>query len=435
MLQTIGVANISELFSSIPQESRLKRNLNLPSPLSELELRNHLRDLSRRNAHGEEWGMFLGGGSYSHYIPSAVSQLILRGEFLTAYTPYQPEISQGTLQAIFEYQTMMAEILGMEIANASQYDASTATAEATRLTLNVTDRKKVLVARSLHPEYRQVLAAYLHNEDAEIIEIPFTADGTLDRTFLKKTVDKDTAGVLAGSPNFFGVVEDLSDVAQLVHEAGGLFVSVTQEPLALGLYLAPGETGADIAVAEGQSFGNTMSYGGPGLGVFAARREFVRSMPGRLVGETVDTEGQRGFVLTLATREQHIRREKASSNICTNVSLCALAATITLALWGREGLREIAQSNFDRSETLKEKIFAIQGFQPAFKGPTFNEFVVKTSVDPEALIQKLLPEHIIPGIPLKRWYPELENALLVTVTEMNTDVQIHRLLAALGGVK
>ncbi|HSA58192.1 MAG TPA: aminomethyl-transferring glycine dehydrogenase subunit GcvPA [bacterium] len=431
MLKTIGVADVNGLFSSVPDSLVFKRPLDIPPALSEIHLRNHLRDLSRRNAHGEEWSLFLGGGCYSHYIPSSVSYLISRGEFLTAYTPYQPEVSQGTLQAIFEYQTMMAEILGLEVANASQYDGSTASAEAIRLAVAVKKRRKALVARSLHPEYRQVILTYLKNEGVSVEEIPFTPEGALDRPALKKALDRETACVVAGYPNFFGVVEDLSDVAEAAHAAGALLITSTPEPLALGIFRSPGEMGADIAVAEGQSFGNAMSFGGPGLGVFACRKEYVRSMPGRLVGETVDAEGQRGFVLTLATREQHIRREKATSNICTNVALCALAATITLALWGKQGFKELARMNFDRSQDLKERLAALPGLRIAFSGTTFNEFVVLPRQKPTDVVAKLVDDKILAGIPLWRWYPELAEGFLVCATEMNTDEQIDRFVAAL----
>ncbi len=431
MLETIGVGAIGELFSSIPQDLRFSRALDLPRPLAELELRNHLRDLSRRNAHGEEWAMFLGGGSYSHYIPSSVPYLISRGEFLTAYTPYQPEVSQGTLQAIFEYQTMMAEVLGLEVANASQYDASTGVAEAVRLAIAVTEKNRVLVARSVHPEYREVLKSYLKNEEVTLEEIPYTGEGTLDRAALSKLAQAGAACVLAGTPNFFGVVEDLTDVAKTIHDAGGLLITVTQDPLALGLFQSPGEMGADIAVAEGQSFGNTMSFGGPGLGVFAAKKDYVRSLPGRLVGETVDADGKRGFVLTLATREQHIRRERATSNICTNVSLCALAATITLALWGKKGFQELAAANYDRAESLKERLAKISGLSLPFSGTTFNEFVVRTRIKPTDVIAKLVNDRTVPGVPLWRWYPELSDAMLVCVTEMNTDEQVDKLVNGL----
>lgn len=431
MLSTIGVTDLKDLFQTIPAPLRLKRPLNLPEALSEIDLKNHLRELSRKNAHGEEWSLFLGGGAYSHYIPSLVSYLISRGEFLTTYTPYQPEISQGTLQAIFEYQTMVAEILGMEVANASNYDGSTGTAEAAKLALAVTGRKKILVARSLHPEYREVLKTYLQNESVTMEEIPFTKEGTLDRAFLQKQIGEETACIIAAYPSFFGTVEDLTDVAEQIHQKGGLFITSTTEPLALGLFKSPGEMGADIAVAEGQSFGVPMSFGGPYLGMFATKKEYVRAIPGRLIGETVDTEGKRGFVLTLATREQHIRRERASSNICTNVSLCALAATITLALWGKKGFEELAQLNFDRAADLKERLAKISGVEFIFPSITFNEFVIRTKKKPSELISKLVREKILMGIALDRWYPELENSILLCATEMNTPEQIERLVRCL----
>jgi len=431
MLETIGVSDIESLFGTIPPPLRLPREMELPLSLSEIHLKNHLRDLSRQNAHGEEWSLFLGGGCYAHYIPSSVAALVSRGEFLTAYTPYQPEVSQGTLQAIFEYQTMMAEILGMEVANASQYDGSTGTAEAIRLACAVTKRSKALVARSVHPEYRQVIATYLKNEGVVIEEIPFAPDGTIDRAALKRLLDDQTACIVAGYPNFFGIVEDLSDVSQAAHAQGSLVITSTPEPLALGVFKSPGEMDADIAVAEGQSFGNTMSFGGPGLGIFACRKEYVRSMPGRLVGETVDLDGERGFVLTLATREQHIRREKATSNICTNVALCALSATITLALWGKEGFQKLSQMNFDRSQDLRDRLSQIPGLRLPFSGTSFNEFVITTRQKPTDVVARLIDERILAGIPLWRWYPEMAEGLLICVTEMNTDEQIAKFAAAL----
>ncbi len=431
MLQAIGVSKVDELFSSIDTPARLNRLLDLPPPLSEMELRNCLREISRKNAHGEDWAIFLGAGSYSHYIPSAVSQLLSRGEFLTAYTPYQPEVSQGTLQAIFEYQTMVCEILGMEVANASHYDGSTSMAEAALMALSITKRTKVLVARNIHPEYREVLKTYLQNEDAVIEEIPFDASGAVDRKALSSKIDHQTACVIAGTPNFFGIIEDLTDIATKIHEAGGLLVTVTQEPLALGLFKSPGEMDADIVVAEGQSFGNTMSFGGPYLGMFATREKFVRAMPGRLVGQTVDAEGKRGFVLTLATREQHIRRERASSNICTNVALCALAATITLALWGQQGFEQLARMNYDGALRLREQLGQIKGLRPRFSGTHFNEFVIETSQPAESILKELQRKNIIGGVALGRWYPELSHSILITVTEMNTVEQINHLIAAL----
>jgi glycine dehydrogenase subunit 1 len=330
---------------------------------------------------------------------------------------------------------MVCEILGMEVANASHYDGATGMAEAVLMALSITERKKVLLARSIHPEYREVLRTYLKNEEGVTIEeIPFTKEGTIDRAILSKSIDADTACVVAGYPNFFGVVEDLTDIGEKIHAAGGLFITATPEPLSLGIFKSPGEMGADIAVAEGQSFGNSMSFGGPYLGLFATKKEYVRSMPGRLTGETVDSEGRRGFVLTLATREQHIRREKASSNICTNVALCALAATITLALWGKQGFEELAKINFQRAAEWKAKLAAIPGFTPYFSGTTFNEFVLRTPQEPSKIVQKLLDQKIIAGLPLGRWYPELKDALLICITEMNSDEQIEKLIETLKGI-
>lgn len=430
MLQKIGVEKISDLFASIPEALKLKKPLNLPAPISEMELRHVLREMSRKNAHGEDWAIFLGAGSYSHYIPSAVSQLLLRGEFLTAYTPYQPEVAQGTLQVIFEYQTMVCEILGMEVSNASHYDGSTATTEAALMALGITKRKKILIARSLHPEYRETLKTYIQDPEIEVVEIPFTSAGTLDRDFIKNNLNENVGCVVAAYPNFFGVVEDLSDVAELVHSKGALLVTSTTEAFALALFKSPGEMGADIAVAEGQSFGIPMAFGGPSVGFFATKEKYVRAIPGRLVGETVDADGKRGYVLTLATREQHIRREKASSNICTNVALCALAATITLTLLGKTGYQELAQINFDRAESFKEKLNSQKSFLK-FSGNTFNEMVIVTKSDPEKLTERLLKEKMIVGIPLGRWYPELKDSLLLCLTEMNCDTHIQKLLEEL----
>lgn len=429
MLRTIGAQSVEELFQTIPDALQLKRPLSLPPPLPEVELRHLLREMSRENAHGEEWASFLGGGIYSHTIPSAVGQLLSRGEFLTAYTPYQPEVSQGTLQSIFEYQTMAAEVLGMEVANASVYDGSSGTAEAVLMAQRINNRPKILVSKTVPPEYREVLATYLSSEDGEVVTIPYTADGTLDREAV--SLDKETSCLVVGTPNFFGIVEDFSDLAARAHDAGALLITTTPEPLSLGLFKSPGEMGADIAVAEGQGFGNSVSFGGPSLGLFAARRDFVRSLPGRIVGETVDQEGRRGFVLTLATREQHIRRERATSNICTNVALCALAATITLALWGRSGFEKLARLNYQRSESLKKRLASVAGARTVFPAPTFNEFVVKLSRPVADVLKKLREEKILGGIPLARWYPELSDSVLISVTELTHESQIERLIRSL----
>lgn len=430
MLQTIGVHSIENLFESIPSSVRLGRPLKLPPPLTEIDLRHHMRQLSRQNAHGEEWASFLGAGCYSHYIPSVVGQLIQRGEFLTAYTPYQPEVSQGTLQAIYEYQTIAAEILGMDIANASHYDGSTATAEAALMALRLVNRPKVLVAETVHPEYRALLKTYLKNQEATLVEIPFTKEGTLDSEFLLSQIDSETACLVAATPNFFGIVEDLTHFAKKLHEAGALLITSSPEPLAFGLFKPPGEMEADIAVAEGQQFGNPLSFGGPSLGLFATRQDFVRNLPGRLVGETVDQEGRRGFVLTLATREQHIRRDRATSNICTNVSLCALAATITLSLWGKGGFERLALNNFQRTENLKKRLRE-KKFEIPFSGVTFNEFVLRLPKDSEKVLGQLGEKKIFGGVPLECWYPKLENYIVICLTETTSDEQVDRLVEEL----
>lgn len=426
MLQVIGVKSIEEFFSSIPDSLRLKGEVNLPPALTEMELRRHLRGLSRRNAHGDEWIHFLGGGAYRHYIPSAVSALINRSEFATSYTPYQPEVSQGTLQALFEYQTMVAEIFGMEIANASNYDGATAAAEAIMMALRLNGRRQVLLARSLHPEYRKVIATYLRHLGLDFKEISYDPQsGEINREELEKHLSDQTSCFIVGYPSFFGILEDFEDISKKLHDHGGLLITATAEPFSLALAKSPGEMGADIAVGEGQSFGNAINFGGPSLGLFATHQKFLRQIPGRLVGETVDKEGKRGYVLTLATREQHIRRERATSNICTNTSLCALAATITLALLGKEGFCEMASANLENAERTKKMLAAIDGIETVFTGTTFNEFVLKISKDPEQILGQLQNEGIFGGLALRQWYPELENGLLVCVTEMNTDNDIE----------
>lgn len=431
MCATVGVASVDDLFKTIPEELRLKGNLDLPPALSEMELRQHLRELARKNANAEEWSMFMGGGAYLHSIPAAVGALASRGEFLTAYTPYQPEVSQGTLTAMFEFQTMIAEVLGMEVANASMYDGSTAMAEAVLMALRLTKRKKILVAKSLHPHYRQVLKTYLRNVESEIVEIPFAPDGTLAVDAFKSQLREDIACVVVGYPNFFGVIESIGDIVTAAHKVGALAISVTTEPLALGVLKAPGEWDIDIAVGEGQSLGLPLSYGGPYLGLFAAKKAFVRNMPGRLVGETIDHDGRRAFVVTLATREQHIRRERATSNICTNVALCALQAVITMSLWGKNGFTNLARTNLARGAYARKKLGGLKGVGMNFSGATFNEFVLDVKRDPLPLLDKLHAEKILGGIPLGRWYPTLKTSVLVTATEMTSREQIDAYAKAL----
>ncbi|MBM4347373.1 MAG: aminomethyl-transferring glycine dehydrogenase subunit GcvPA, partial [Deltaproteobacteria bacterium] len=367
-----------------------------------------------------------------HFIPAVVSHLTSRSEFYTAYTPYQPEISQGTLQAIFEYQTLMCQLTGMEVSNASMYDGASSLAEAVLMAQRITGRKKILLSQAIHPEYRKVIQTYIDPDEQEIILIPYLKkEGRTDEEILNQCLDQDVSAVVIQNPNFFGVTEDFKNIGEKVHQAGGLLIACFSEAVAYGILRPPGEFGADIVVGEGQSFGIPVSFGGPYLGIFTTKEKYIRNMPGRLVGETVDLEGKRSFVLTLATREQHIRREKATSNICTNEGLCALMATIFLSCLGKEGLRELALMNLNKTEYAKKVASKIDGSQIAFASPTFNEFVLKIEGDPEKVLEKMRKEGILGGLYLGQFYPELSRHLLVTVTEMNTRKEIERWAEAL----
>ena len=431
MLEVIGAPSVEALFAHVPQSLRAKAHVALPDGLTEPELRTRLRALAGRNAAAVESAVFLGAGAYPHFIPTLVDQMLLRSEFATAYTPYQAEVSQGTLQAIFEFQTFAALLLGLEVANASMYDGASALAEAVLMARRVhPDRRVVWVARTLHPHYRATLVTYLRGlGELDIRDIPFLPDGRCDLDMLAAGLGADSLCAVVGYPNVFGVIENVDAVASLMRDAGGLTITATPEPLALALVRSPGACGADIAVAEGQSFGLPVAYGGPGVGLFATRDRFVRSMPGRVVGETVDTQGRRGFVLTLATREQHIRRERATSNICTNQGLCSLAVTVYLSLLGRQGLKNLAQVNYRAAHAAASRL-AAAGVPLAFTGPFFNEFVVRA---PEAVArwEALAREGLVAGFPLGRWFPELADALLVCVTETHTEEQIDRLVREL----
>ena len=392
--------------------------------------------LALRNDSAADWSFFLGGGIYHHFIPSAVDATISRAEFSTSYTPYQPEVSQGTLQALFEYQTLICQLTGMEVSNAAVYDGASAVAEAVLMSRRIQPAKKrhVLMSRALHPQYRAVVATYLKNlEDVYLEEVPFdAASGATDTDRLKSRLNDQTMCVLLGYPNFFGVIEDPAPIRAACDGVGAHLITVTGEPLSLALLKPPGEFGADIAVGEGQSLGVPMSLGGPAFGFFACQKRFVRNIPGRLVGETVDSDGRRGFVLTLATREQHIRREKATSNICTSQTLCALAATVYLALLGKSGLRRMAEINVARAQDARAKLVKQPAFAPVFTGPVFNEFVLRSAKLP-ALLDKCAAEKILPGIPLAQWYPELPDTLLTCVTEMNEREEIDRLVRTSAG--
>jgi glycine dehydrogenase subunit 1 len=417
MLKTVGIDSLDGLFTHIPQDCRRKEALDIPEPLTEWELNDHMDALAGNMAVSPEYKVFLGAGSYAHHIPEAVSFLLGRSEFVTAYTPYQPEVSQGTLQAIYEYQTLTARLLGMEVANASQYDGASALAEAMLMAIRVSRQKTVAVSRAVHPLYRRVLETYFSPTDLEITELPYLSDGTTDLAPLRNI--NDLGGVAIQSPNFFGCMENLESIKQRLQGNKALLVACFSEPLAFGLYKNPGQCGADIACGEGQSLGISRSFGGPALGMFASKLEYVRNMPGRLVGQTVDLEGRRGHVLTLATREQHIRREKATSNICTNHSLCALAATMYMASLGKTGFQKLAQLNYDKSEYLKNALVKA-GFTIPFSQPTFNEFVVEFPAGYKQTYQRLLKKKIIGGLPLAGFYPELKNHYLLCATETIT---------------
>jgi glycine dehydrogenase subunit 1 len=430
MLAAIGAGSIGELFADVPESVRFPE-LDLPGPLSEMETLRELMELGSANANAQASPIFLGAGAYNHYSPSIINHMILRGEFLTAYTPYQPEISQGTLQAIFEYQSMVAALTGLEVANASHYDGATSMAEAVIMANNHAreKRRKVLVSPAVHPQYRAVVRTYTQGMGLSITgdENP---QATLDEVAAQ--LDKDTCLLIVQSPNFFGQIEDLSGLAEKVHAAGAL-LCVAADPISLGLLKPPGNLGADICVGEGQSLGIPLSFGGPYLGFFATRKDYVRKMAGRLVGETKDRNGQRGYVLTLSTREQHIKREKATSNICTNQGLMALAATVYLATLGKHGLRRVAELCWHKSHYAAAEIGKLDGYEVVGDKPFFKEFVVRCPRPVEDINRHLYDEHdIIGGYDLGQDYPHLKDHMLVCVTEMNSRDEIEALVEALG---
>jgi glycine dehydrogenase subunit 1 len=424
MLAAIGAQSIDDLFAVIPAEYRLNRDLDVPRQLAESEIIDFFHRAARRNSVG--YHSFLGAGAYRHYRPVIIDSLVQRGEFMTSYTPYQAEITQGTLQAIFEFQTMMAELTGMDVANASMYDGSTGTAEAVMMAVRVTGRHQAVVARTVHPEYRQVLATYTKYQGLPTATVPYDrATARVDLDALAAAVSADTAAVLVQSPNFFGVLEDIPAIAQIAHAKGALLIVAITEAVSLGIVRPPLE--ADIVAMEAQSFGVPISYGGPYCGVIATKEPHLRQLPGRLAGQTVDRNGYRGFVLTLATREQHIRREKATSNICTNQALVALMATIFLTVYGKEGLRELALHNLSKADYAARTLSAQRGARLVFSGaPRFNEFVLDTEESAQLWTPRLLDVNIAGGAPLQRWYPELGNATLWCATEVITREQIDK---------
>ncbi|HWQ78718.1 MAG TPA: aminomethyl-transferring glycine dehydrogenase subunit GcvPA [Anaerovoracaceae bacterium] len=424
MLEDIGKASVQELFAGIPEKARLKKKLDLPPALAEMELAANMKELSGKNFNLDEYTCFLGAGAYDHYIPSVVGNLTARQEFYTAYTPYQPEISQGTLQAIFEFQTMICELTGMELSNASMYDGATALAEAAAMACQHTGRNEVLIARTIHPESRDVLRTYARFKGVQMTEIGHD-NGRIDEKELQSRLNERTAAVILQSPNFFGIIEDVQEAAELAHKNKSLMI-VSADPISLSILKSPGESGADIVVGEGQSLGNPLNFGGPYLGFMAATKQLMRKLPGRVVGETTDIEGKRAFVLTLQTREQHIRREKATSNICSNQALNALAASIYMTVLGKQGLKDAAMLCLQKAHYLHDRLIGSGKFESVFPAPFFKEFAVKSARRPEELNDKLLSDKIIGGYALQKDYPELENGWLLAVTEKRTRQEIDR---------
>jgi glycine dehydrogenase subunit 1 len=426
MLSEIGVTSIDELFTDIPERVRLKRKLDLPEAKAEMELVNHMRHLSGKSINIDEYTCFLGAGAYDHYIPSVVSHMISRQEFYTAYTPYQPEISQGTLQAIFEYQTMICRLTGMDVGNASMYDGASALAEAASMACSVTRRKEILIPQCVHPESREVLSTYAKFGGYKVVDTCIK-DGLTDISDIENKLSENTAAIIIQNPNFFGSIEDIEEIVTLAHKNKSLVI-VSCDPISLAILKSPGEAGADIAVGEGQSLGNPLSFGGPHLGFFAVKKELMRKMPGRIVGETVDKNGKRGFVLTLQTREQHIRREKATSNICSNQSLNALTASIYLTTMGKRGLTDVALLCMQKAHYAYDQLIKTGLFKPAFKAPFFKEFALRYNRDVSKLNKSLLGKKIIGGYELRKSYSELKDGWLVAITEKRTKEDIDCLV-------
>jgi glycine dehydrogenase subunit 1 len=430
MLQSIGVRAVDDLFNDIPKELRLRGPLDLPPAMPDPDLLAHARRLAGRNADCDRLISFLGAGAYDHFVPSTVAHLALKPEFLTAYTPYQAEIMQGELQAIFEYQTLMCELTGMDVANASMYDGASALGEAARMAADLTKRTRIVVSTAVHPEYRQVLRTFTSHLRVTVDDLPATG-GITDPAAAGAALTDETAALIIQSPNFFGCLENGEALAKAAHDRGALLVVAIADPISLGLVRAPGEYDADIVTGEGQALGNALNFGGPYLGMIATREAFVRRLPGRLVGRTVDTEGRPGYVLTLQTREQHIRRARATSNICTNESLNALVAAVYLSTLGRQGIQHVAELNARKAHYARQRIAALRGYRVAFEAPTFNEFVVQCPVSPEEINRRLLEHQILGGLPLGRFYPDFADGWLLCVTESRTRDEIDQLVGYL----
>lgn len=430
MLAKVGVSSPEELFRSIPENLKLNRELNLPSSLTESELVHYFESIEKKNNY-TEFLSFLGAGAYNHFIPAIVDYLSSRGEFISPYTPYQPEVSQGTLQIIFEFQTLICQLTGMDVVNASLYDGASGAAEAVLMADRLRGKSKVLVARTLHPQYRRVIETYTRNLGIKVEEIRYTDRGEVDFEDLEKHLDEQTNAVVFQSPNFLGIIENIRKISDLAHSHQALSIVVVAEPVSLGLLEAPGHLGADIVTGEGQSFGIPLSFGGPYLGFMGCLEEFIRQFPGRIVGQTEDVEGKRGFVLTLSTREQHIRRERATSNICTNQALCALRATIFLETLGKNGLKELAWQNIQKAHYALKKLSQVKGIKRKFNGNSFNEFVLEFSKGWTEVKKILMKKGIIGGLGLENDYPELQNCVLFCVTEMFKKEEIDRLVSNL----
>lgn len=432
MLQTLGVQSVEALLSDIPKEVLLNRPLDTGRPFSEIEIREEIRRLIAKNSNLEENACFLGAGSYDHYIPALIGPILFRSEFYTAYTPYQAELSQGMLQAIYEFQTAICELTGMDVANASLYDGASALAEAVLMMVRIAKkRSEILISKTIHPFYQEVIRTYSQGLDLKFVEVPFV-NGMVSTDEVKKRVNENTAGLLLQFPNFFGNLEEIPELIQAAHEKGAK-VAVSVDPVAMGLLKSPGELGADIIVGEGQGMGNSMSLGGPYVGFFATRTEFVRQLPGRIVGVTHDNKGRKGYTLTLQTREQHIKRERATSNICTNESLNALASLFYMVTLGKRGLEDVAAQSAQKAHYLQKELSRLPGVSNPWKSTFFKEFVVKVSKNIKEVNQALLKEKIVGGLDLERYYPELKNHLLLCVTEKRTKAEMDKMVSVMSG--
>jgi glycine dehydrogenase subunit 1 len=433
MLKSIGVESIQDLFSDIPSDLKLNRELDINPSMSELEVQRHVKSISSKNKSTEELVCFLGAGVYDHYIPSVIKHIVSRSEFYTSYTPYQPEISQGTLQAIFEYQTLICDLTGLDASNASMYDGASACAEAAFMATESTKRKSIIVSKTVHPEIRKVLSTYTRFKGIELIELD-ARDGVTDVIKLKQVVDSKTAGVIVQNPNFFGIIEDMEEIEKITHDNKALLI-MSVDPISLAILKTPGEIKADITVGEGQSLGNQMNFGGPYLGFMATTTKLMRKIPGRIVGQTIDVDGKRAFVLTLQAREQHIRREKATSNICSNQALNALIAAIYLSTMGKQGLKEVAYQSMQKSHYAFNEIIKLDNYSPVFDKPFFKEFLIRGAQSASEVNDKLLESNIIGGYDTGVNYPDHKNDLLICVTEKRTKSEINGLITAMEGIK